>query len=83
MIEYLELMPEDASKDVVPQNYQRLLPKEEAPCAVVVGSLAWTFVVFFLVGLIALDLSNLVRSIMLFIQRMAVLIRMASVIAKG
>ena len=61
VLEYLEIMPEDKS-DVVRRDFNRLLPKEEAAGAVVVGSLSWTFVMLFGIWLVALDMTNLVAS---------------------
>ena len=63
-------MPESEQDDVIPKNYERLLPKQEAPEAVAVGCLAWLFVVGFGCWLIMLDLNNLYNSGMQVILNM-------------
>ena len=75
VLEYLDIMPDDVRSDIVRPNYERLLPKEEAPGAVVVGTLAWIFVLIFALMLIALDLSNLIDSASLFCRRVKLLYR--------
>ena len=68
-------MPEDQSKDVVRRDYERLLPKEEAAGAVVVGTLAWIFVLFFLMCIVSLDRANLFASAILLYRRFRIIIR--------
>ena len=69
-------MPEEEESDVVRRRYERLLPKEEAAGAVVVGTLAWIFVLIFIMMIIMLDLSNLFDSASLFSRRVKLLYRM-------
>ena len=66
-------MPEESTGDLVPQKYARLLPKQEAPEAAVVGCIAWLFVSCFIAGLILLDLSNIFNSAKIFYQNTKVL----------
>ena len=66
-------MPEDSSKDVVRRDYEHLLPKEEAAGAVVVGTLSWIFVVFFVFCIVLLDGPNLFASAILFYRRLRII----------
>ena len=60
-------MPEDRSK-VDRRDFNRHLPKKEAAGAVVVGTLAWLFVLMFGICYVALDIRNLVASGKLFVM---------------
>ena len=75
MLELLDVMPADPKKDVVPPKYGRILPKEEAPGAPAVGSIAWLFVAVFFGAIIVLDANNLLASVGLFSQNVMLLVR--------
>ena len=68
------IMPQDAQTDVMPSNYERILPKMEAPSAAMVGSMAWIFVACFIAMLVSLDIPNLYQSGKLFFRNMNLLI---------
>ena len=59
-------MPRNRRGDIVPRNYEHLLPKEEAAGAAVVGCLAWLFALSFICMWIVLDLPNIHYSAMIF-----------------
>ena len=67
------IMPQDAHKDVISSNYERILPKLEAPSAAMVGSIAWIFVASFIAMLVLLDIQNLYQSAKLFFRNMNLL----------
>lgn len=67
-------MSEDSSSDLVRRDYARLLPKEEPSGAVVVGSLAWLCVLFFVLCYVWLDRPNLFASAFLFSRRLRIII---------
>ena len=74
-------MPEDKS-DVVKRDFNRLLPKEEAAAAIIVGSLSWMFVMVFGIGLIALDMTNLVASAKIIYERGKAILSIVCVIVR-
>ena len=59
-------MPEDPADGVIPRDYSRLLPRQEAAGAVVVASIAWLFVAGFMAALITLDMTNIIDSLKTF-----------------
>ena len=69
--EVLNIMPADPEKDVPPANYEKLLPKEEAPAAAAVGGVAILFVCGLMFWLVALDVGNIKSSIVLLYNNVA------------
>ena len=69
-------MTEERS-DVGRREYNRLLPKKEAAGAVVVGTLAWLFVLLYGICYVALDMRNLFASGKLFKKRFKIISKRA------
>ena len=75
VLEYLEVMPEASEVAVSQRAYSRLLPKQEAPGAVIVASIAWIFVAGFMAAYVALDMTNIRESIKIFCKNSKILMK--------
>ena len=71
-------MPANPKKDVPPRNYERLLPKQEAPVAPLVGGSAVLCAALFLLSIVALDSVSLFQAGLHFARNFKLFLDLAS-----
>ena len=75
VLEYLEVMTEASEVTVSQRDYSRILPRQEAPGAVILASIAWIFVAGFMAAYVALDITNIRESTKIFYKNSKILMK--------